>query len=141
MDDAELQAIRQARLRELQSQQPSRGPSAPSGFGGAPAAGGGDDESKRQAEEDARGTILAQILAPAARERLRRIELVRADRARGVENMLIQMARTGQIRQKVSEEELIGLLEEISGQESKRNQTKIVMQRRRDLDEDDDDWD
>lgn len=37
------------------------------------------------------------------------------------------MAQSGQIRQKVSEEELIGLLEQISGQEKQRTQTKIVV--------------
>lgn len=45
---------------------------------------------------------MAQILSPEARERLARIRIVKEEKARGVEEMLIRMAQSGQIRGKVS---------------------------------------
>lgn len=45
------------------------------------------------------------------------------------------MARTGQIQQRISEQELVGLLDQISQQQSKANQTRIVYNKRRDDDE------
>lgn len=54
-----------------------------------------------------------------------------------VEDLLIRMARSGQIQQKVSEEQLVQLLDQISQQESKSTQPKIVYTKRRSDDEDD----
>ncbi|KAK9241107.1 PDCD5-related protein [Lipomyces kononenkoae] len=126
MDEAELQAIRQARLAELQRRQGPAGGAA----GGRP--GGTADSTARQAsEEDARMEMIAQILTPAARERLSRIRIVKQQKAKSVEDLLIQMARTGQIRNRVDEDELISLLDQISKQESKEHETKIVYQTRR----------
>lgn len=51
------------------------------------------------------------------------------------------MARSGQIQQKVSEEQLVQLLDQISQQESKSTQPKIVYTKRRSDDEDDDEDD
>ncbi|KAK9320769.1 PDCD5-related protein [Lipomyces orientalis] len=136
MDDAELQAIRQARLAELQRQQPSRNGAT----NGRP--GGSNDSAARQSsEDDARAEMIAQILTPAARERLSRIRIVRQQKAKGVEDLLIQMARTGQIRSRVDEDELISLLEQISKQESREHETKIVYQTRRFVDDSDDEFD
>lgn len=44
-----------------------------------------------------------------------------------VEDLLLRLARSGQIQKKVSETELIGLLDQLSQQESKANKTKIVV--------------
>ncbi|KAK7206921.1 hypothetical protein BZA70DRAFT_236421 [Myxozyma melibiosi] len=137
MDDSELQAIRQARLQELQKQ---RGPRQ----GGAPAGGaaaGGADAARQANEDDARAAMIAQILTPAARERLSRVRIVRQQKAQGVEDLLIRMARTGQIQNRVDEDELISLLDQISQQESKANETKIVVSTRRYNYDDDDDLD
>lgn len=48
------------------------------------------------------------------------------------------MAQTGQIQARVDEEELIGLLDQISREETKANETKIVYHTRR-FEYDDDD--
>ncbi|KAK9244877.1 PDCD5-related protein [Lipomyces tetrasporus] len=124
MDDAELQAIRQARMAELQRQQPSG-----NGATGGRPGGSGDSAARQPSEDDARAEMIAQILTPAARERLSRIRIVRQQKAKGVEDLLIQMARTGQIRSRVDEDELISLLEQISKQESREHETKIVVSR------------
>ncbi|KAA8917515.1 hypothetical protein TRICI_000332 [Trichomonascus ciferrii] len=49
------------------------------------------------------------------------------------------MARSGQIQQKVSEDQLVQLLDQISQQESKSTQPKIVYTKRRSDDEDEED--
>ena len=59
---------------------------------------------------EARQTILAQILTPEAADRLGRIRLVKESRATDVENRLIMLGRSGQLRAKVTEEQLKELL-------------------------------
>lgn len=56
---------------------------------------------------------------------------MREDRARGIEDLVLRMARSGQIQRKVSEDELVSLLNQISQQESSQK-TKIVFNRRND---------
>jgi hypothetical protein len=51
--------------------------------------------------------------------------MVKADKARGVEDMLLRMAQTGQLPGKVSESQLIDLLEQINKQA--QQETKIVV--------------
>lgn len=54
-----------------------------------------------------------------------------------IENRLIMLARSGQLRAKVTEEQLKDLLGAMSEQEEKQKE-KIVVQRRRGWDDDDD---
>ncbi|KAJ2664674.1 hypothetical protein IWW48_000619 [Coemansia sp. RSA 1200] len=101
-----------------------------------------DTQDKQQANaqtqrnEEERQTLLAQILEPDARERLGRIALVKGELARGVEDMLIRMARMNQIRKKVTEDELKDMLEDISTKN--RQETKIIVSRKEFDDSDDD---
>jgi len=66
--------------------------------------------------------------------------IVRKEKVRGVQDMLIQAATSGRLRGKVSEEQLIEMLEQVSSQVDKKA-TKVTIQRRRCLDEDEDDND
>ncbi|GKU94240.1 hypothetical protein SLEP1_g7766 [Rubroshorea leprosula] len=93
------------------------------------------EEAKREAEEQ-RQMMLSQVLSSEARERLARIALVKPEKARGVEDVILRAAQMGQIAEKVSEEKLISLLEQINTQTTK--QTKVTIQRRRSVLEDDD---
>ncbi|KAF7125208.1 hypothetical protein CNMCM5793_001317 [Aspergillus hiratsukae] len=131
MADAELEEIRRARLAQLQQQQQ----------GGSRGAGGeGQDEQRRQAEAERRSAILNQILEPEAADRLGRIRLVKESRAVDVENRLIMLAQTGQIRQKVTEEQLKELLNAIAESQRKdEEEHKIVISRRKGGWDDDDD--
>jgi programmed cell death protein 5 len=43
-----------------------------------------------------------------------RIALVRPQRAQGIEDLLMRMAKGGQLRGQVSEEQLIGVLDQVS---------------------------
>ncbi|KAK6522052.1 hypothetical protein TWF281_002621 [Arthrobotrys megalospora] len=131
MDDDDLQKIRQARLQQLQQEQ--------GGSGGGQADQQG---AQREAEAEARKSMLSQILTPEANDRLGRIALVKADRARDLENRLIMMARSGQIRQRITDTELRGMLESVSGAEGKKEEGKVVFRRRGGgFDDDEDDWD
>jgi len=124
--DADLAAIRAQRMAEMQA-----------GTGG-----GGGDQAKKQQEamkrqDEAKNGMLAQILTQKARARLNSIALVKPAKARAIENMLIQMARTGQIGGKLDEEPLINLIEKLNEQVA--SESKVTIQRRRhavDSDED-----
>ncbi|KAJ7562857.1 hypothetical protein O6H91_03G086800 [Diphasiastrum complanatum] len=96
MDDPELEAIRQRRMQELMAKR---------GVG----AGGNSqnheqqqaqEEQKREAEER-RQMMLAQIVSSQARERLARIALVKPEKARGVEDVILRSAQYGQITEKI----------------------------------------
>ncbi|KAI0261053.1 PDCD5-related protein [Gloeopeniophorella convolvens] len=130
MADPELAALRAARLSQLQQSAPS---------GGAQGAGSGEDAEKRRAEEQMRRDLLATALEPAARERLSRIALVSPARSTQIESILLRMAQTGQLRGRVSEQQLIDLLEQAEEAQLKTSaKGAIKFQRRVDLDDDDD---
>ncbi|SMY29747.1 unnamed protein product [Zymoseptoria tritici ST99CH_1A5] len=113
MADSDLEAIRHARLQQLQSQQSGQGAGAPSGGGGG---GGSKEDEQRSREAEARASILSQILEPLAADRLGRIRMVNAQRAEDVESRLIMLARSGQLRARVSETQLKEMLEAIAEQ-------------------------
>ncbi|KAJ3361474.1 hypothetical protein GGF31_002224 [Allomyces arbusculus] len=130
-------------MAELQARKPQAGGAGglPSGFSMPPGGAGrsnGEDEEKKAAAEEMRKTMLMSVLDNDARERLARIAIVKPQNARAVEDMILRMAQTGQLRGKVDEDQLIDLLGNIS--ESKQS-TKIVYNRRKALDSDDDGWD
>ncbi|KAL8690598.1 MAG: hypothetical protein Q9218_003983 [Villophora microphyllina] len=133
MSDADLEEIRKGRLAQLQQQQHNQA-------GGATTAGGQDEQQKQQ-EAEARASILSQILQPEAADRLGRIRLVKGSRAADVENRLIMLARSGQLRAKVTEDQLKELLGAVA-ENSERDGTtggKIVVSRRKGGWDDDDD--
>ncbi|KAL1875146.1 hypothetical protein VTK73DRAFT_10283 [Phialemonium thermophilum] len=128
MDDAELERIRKARLEQLKAQ----------GGGSGSKGGLGPDEQaqqRQQQEAEARKSILNQILHPEAADRLGRIRLVKEERATEIENRLIMLAQTGQLRQKVTEEQLKELLNAVA---ENKEEEKIVVSRRKGWEDDDD---
>ncbi|GAU40660.1 hypothetical protein P8452_33512 [Trifolium repens] len=128
MADPELEAIRQRRMQELMGRQGA-------GNQQSPEQQNAQEDAKREAEER-RQMMLSQILSAEARERLARIALVKPEKAKGVEDVILRAAQMGQIAEKVTEERLITLLEQINSQTAK--QTKVTIQRRRNVLEDDD---
>ena len=90
---------------------------------------------------DARASILAQILLPEAADRLGRIRLVKESRATDIENRLIMLARSGQLRSKVTEEQLKELLGAIAENRENEGGGNIVISRRKGNWDDDDDLD
>ncbi|KAK8008703.1 DNA-binding TFAR19-related protein [Apiospora marii] len=134
MADAELEAIRKARLEQLKAQSGAGG--SKSGGGGGGSGGQQGRRTRAKTAEAARQSILNQILHPEAADRLGRIRLVKESRATDVENRLIMLAQTGQLRAKVTEEQLKDLLNAVA---DTREEEKIVVSRRKGWDDDDDD--
>ncbi|PGH34815.1 programmed cell death protein 5 [[Emmonsia] crescens] len=91
----------------------------------------------RNRDTDARQALLSQILLPEAADRLGRIRMVKEDRAADIENRLIMLARTGQLRAKVTEEQLKELLNAIA--ENKEEEKIVISRRKGGWDDDDDD--
>lgn len=94
--------------------------------------------SKTPPAAQARQSILDQILEPAAADRLGRIRLVKESRAVDVENRLITLARSGQLRAKVSEDQLKDILAAVSEAQEEQQPQKITVTRRKGWDDDDD---
>jgi len=131
MEDDDLAQIRRARLEQLKAQ-------GGSGGGANSTSSGGQSEERQQQEAEARQSVLNQILEPEAADRLGRIRLVKESRAVDVENRLIMLARSGQLRSKVTEEQLKELLNAVA---EKKEEEKIVVSRRKGGWDDDDDAD
>lgn len=64
-----------------------------------------------------------------------RIALVKPEKARAIEDMIIAAARRGALGEKVTEERLIDLLEQVN-ERSGAGKTKVTIQRRRAFDDD-----
>ncbi|KAF4124793.1 programmed cell death protein 5 [Geosmithia morbida] len=128
--------IRKARLEQLKAQ--GGGGSGPSMGRGGGGAGQEQQEAQRRKQEEARQHILQQILHPEAADRLGRIRLVKEQRATDVENRLIMLAQSGQLRSKVTEEQLKDLLNAVA---DNKEEEKIVVNRRKAWDDEDDDFD
>ncbi|CAL3968160.1 unnamed protein product [Diplocarpon coronariae] len=127
MEDDDLAQIRKARLEQLKAQ----------GGGGGASSAGGSQEQKQQQETEARAAILQQILEPEAADRLGRIRLVKESRAQDVENRLIMLARSGQLRSKVTETQLKELLNAVA--ETKEEERIVVSRRKGGWEDEDDD--
>lgn len=128
MGDAELEELRRRRLAELQSKYQG---------------GGTDPEAQKAKEqqlkdqEDAKNSILSQVLDQDARARLNTLLLGKPEKGRMVQAMLLRMAQSGQIMSKIGEKELINLLENVSAQTQSKTSVKFD-RRRAALDSDDD---
>ena len=71
-------------------------------------------------------------------DRLGRIRLVKASRANDVENRLIMLARSGQLRSKVTEAQLKDMLGQLSEHEASQESAKVTVNRRKGGWDDDD---
>lgn len=80
-----------------------------------------------------------------------RIALVKPQKADTISDLLLQMARSGQVRQRVTEDQLIMLLDQVDQATSQESTGKITVRiyfssnfqvtRKKTLNDDDDDWD
>ncbi|CAH0546274.1 unnamed protein product [Brassicogethes aeneus] len=127
MADPELDEIRKQRLAQMQSQY--------KGDGNQNAQE--QKEEQARAQEDAKNSILIQIMDQAARARLNTLMLTKPEKGKMVENMLVRMAQSGQICTKIGETELIGLLENVNSQLSQNKPSVKFDRRRAALDSDD----
>ncbi|XP_025415293.1 programmed cell death protein 5 [Sipha flava] len=126
MEDTELENLRAKRMSQMQSE-------LGGGLQGENTAEKQKQaEQQRQAVEDMKHSILTQVLNQAARARLNTLMIGKPEKGRMVENMLLRMAQSGQIVNKLGEDELIGLLEQVNSQmQSQERKTTVKFDRRR----------
>ena len=104
MSDEELEALRQKKLAALKEQ-------------------AAQEQMQEQAAAEAQAqkeAILRQILTPEARQRLTNVRMVRPQLAEQIEMQLIQLASSGRLRGRVTDEQLKGLLKQLQGTERER---------------------
>ncbi|PKL61369.1 MAG: hypothetical protein CVV31_11890 [Methanomicrobiales archaeon HGW-Methanomicrobiales-2] len=102
MVDDELAELRRRKIEQMQRQAMS-------------SQQGMEDEAARQQQIDAQvRAALMEILEPEARERLNTIKLTRPDFAKAVEQQLVMLAQSGRVRQRITDEQLKGLLTQLT---------------------------
>ena len=127
MDTGEIQTVRDARAQQQKVGIAGNGAQA-------------DEAAQRREAEEARRDVLATLLEPTARERcmwvisspvvgrftssshptvplcliVSRIALVNSNLSTQIEALLLRLAQSGGIRGRVSDEQLVGLLDQVS---------------------------
>ncbi|KAJ3405185.1 hypothetical protein CcCBS67573_g04822 [Chytriomyces confervae] len=136
--DDDLAAIRAKRMAEMRGTGGAGGANTALPAGLTPSKSGKEDAEKLAQMDEMRRTMLIQLLDNSARERLARISIVKPEKARAVEDLLIRMAQSGQLRGKINENMLIDLLEQLNEQQAAKVESKIKITRRPVADSDDD---
>eukprot|EP01064_Diplonema_japonicum_P030984 TRINITY_DN5406_c2_g2_i1.p1 TRINITY_DN5406_c2_g2~~TRINITY_DN5406_c2_g2_i1.p1 ORF type:complete len:117 (+),score=40.74 TRINITY_DN5406_c2_g2_i1:54-404(+) len=95
-------------------------------------------QEQAQAQEEQRDATLRAILDSEARERLKRIAVVKPEKSRAIENYVIQSVKQGRMQPPISDSKLKSLLEAMQDQSGAgSNGPKITFARKV---RDDDDW-
>ena len=103
MDDRELEALRQRRLAEIQSQAMGQDPRMMEAQHEA--------QAQQQAQAEAvREQVLRQILTTEAKARLANLRMVHPQQAANLESQLLALAQAGQIRSVIDEHTLRQLI-------------------------------
>ncbi len=85
-----------------------------------------DEETQEEAQKQAelrKQLVLKSILTPEARSRLTNLRLSRPEYVKAIEQRLIGLAQSGNLREKVTDSQLKGILRKIA--RSKSRETKI----------------
>ena len=98
-------------------------------------------QQKAEQQEQQRKEIIEKIFTLDARERIKRIELVKADKARMIENMGMEMAQKGALKNGPITEEMLKQMLDGMNESSESNKPKIVFKSRGAVDSDDSDID
>ena len=106
----ELEEIKRRRLEQMQQQQ-----------AGTQYQAAQQQQAQQQQVNEAKQTILRQILTPDARERLTSLKLARPQLAEQVEMQLISLAQSGRLQTMIDDAKLKVLLQQI--QPKKREMT------------------
>ncbi|MEA1869514.1 MAG: DNA-binding protein [Euryarchaeota archaeon] len=106
----ELEAIKRRRLEQMQQQQAGAQYQAQ------------QQQAQQQQVDEAKQTVLRQILTPDARERLTSLKLARPQLAEQVEMQLISLAQSGRLQTMIDDAKLKVLLQQI---QPKKREMKI----------------
>ena len=104
----------------------------PEGFTAGP-----EDEKKAQMDEQL-AEMMNQILTPEANDRMKRVKLVNTAKVQALQMKIIEQARAGTLREKITDEKLCEMLEEESSSAPK---VTIMRRKIKGFDDDDDDND
>ena len=99
--DEELENLKKKKLQELQQQSELQQNLEE------------EQESQKKQFEEQKKRILRGILTAEARERLGRIKVARPEIAESIENQLIMLAQSGQLKNKINDEQLRMLLSKV----------------------------
>ncbi|MCL4148187.1 UNVERIFIED_CONTAM: hypothetical protein GTU68_014927 [Idotea baltica] len=78
-------------------------------------------------QENAINGLLNQVLDQQARARLNTIRVAKPDKGKQLESIIVQMATSGQVGGKLSENDLIGILERVNAQTQKKTTVKVKL--------------
>ena len=98
-------------------------------------------QQQMKAQEEQRLSILDQILTLESKNRLTRMALVKAEKARQIEDYLIKAASAGQLRNKVTEDELVALINQADAADKSKKSVTNLRRTYGGMDEDSDDND
>ena len=112
-EDLELEMIRKKRLMELELQQKLAADQSEA------------QEQKLQEFEEQKKSILRQILTIEARSRLARIRLAKPEFVTGVEQQLIMLTQSGQLRGQIDDKMLIQILKKLTPKRKEITITRI----------------
>ena len=98
--DEELEKLRRKKMQELQQQLSIQDEEE-------------EQDLQKQEFEKQKKQILRAILTTPARERLGRIKVARPEMAESIENQLIMLAQSGELKNKINDEQLRMLLSKI----------------------------
>ncbi|XP_046994645.1 programmed cell death protein 5 [Schistocerca americana] len=96
-------------------------------------------EEKKREQEEMKNSILSQVLDQSARARLNTLMIGKPEKGRLIEDMIVHMARTGQLMGKLNENGLINIMEKVSERIQRPTTTVKFDRRRAALDDSDDD--
>ena len=95
------------------------------------------EAEQRQMMKEQKKSMMTQLLSPEAEQRLGNIAAVKPDKAERLENIIIQNAQRGVIQGKVSEPQLIDLLNQVDEVDA----SAVTVERAKHRFDDDDDLD
>jgi programmed cell death protein 5 len=109
---SDLEELRRKRMQELQHQARERSAESEA------------QEQRRREFEAQKKQIMMQILTPEARGRLSNLRLTKPEYVEQIELQLIQLAQTGRIQSKITDEQLKELLKKLAGKKRDINITR-----------------
>lgn len=83
----------------------------PEGFTSGGGEGASEQQQQQAAMEEQLDAIVGSILTPEAKDRLDRLAIVKKEKTQEIKLQLAEKARSGEIRSRVTEEQLISMLE------------------------------
>jgi len=113
---SDIEELRRKRMEELQQQ-------AAQQASGQQVSDAAEQERMRRELEAQKKQVMMQILTPEARSRLANIRLTKPEYVDQIELQLIQLAQTGRIKSKITDEQLKVLLQKLAGQKREINIT------------------